>query len=1034
MRQLEVRLLGRFEVLVDSQPVPADAWAQKRAADLIKLLALARGHRMPRDEVLETLWPQLGPDAAARNLHKAASYARRALGDRGAVVLRAGMVDLAPTAEVTTDVERFEGGDDTAYRGELLPDEPYTQWAIDARERLRERRLELLRSEGHWGDVLREDPADEEAHRELMRRHAASGDRPAAARQFRALRDELARLGAEPSKETLALQREISSGPAVRAARLLHAPIEGRERELGLASAVLERAAAADGGALLVTGALGIGKTRLVEAVLAEAEELGFHTLRGAAHEEEGRAPYTPLVEALDPLVARRPELAGTLTDSAQAALARLLPSVRRPPGAAVEPVDRHRVFSAVAQLLAQAASERGVVVTIDDMHAADEATAALVHHLARSAPGERLLVVAGIRDEPVTRATALVRSSLLERGAAVELALGPLDRAGLAAVAQRAAGRPLPQRTLAAIERSAAGNPFFAEELAASVDASGEVTVTPRLRAVAARRLEALETFDEALLAALAVIDDGFTARELAELAGAERVDEALREAEGAGVLECVRGRYRFRHTLVREELAARLPEETLRRTHADAAALLATADAPPEAVAHHLLRAGRAQESVPLLTRAADWAAGVGAYRDGAEWAELALEHADESERPALLVLRAQLLHGAGEAHAPAAYAEAIAVAPMDRVPALRSQQARACLAAGDIPGAKAALEGVEAERPEDLGELILLRGMVAWHTGDWESARRLAAEAEQVAADPGELTDLRGMIAHLDGGWEQHSRRQLTEVWASVELAGRVFDAHLCVTEYVLTAGDPYDRVAGFAKRLRAQARQAGARRGEAFAATVLGETELFTGNLEAAREHLMDGARLSREVGAVGGESLARMRLGEALLHLGDRAGARAQLEEALELAHISPLAQHMLFLVYGALLQVPDEDARAMAMIERAETLFDPRWVCRFCPMAYHVAAATVCARAGELERARVFLKRAEQGAGAWRGGPWPAAVAEARAELLIAEGDERAAAETLRRAAEGYAAAGQVLNERRARETLERLRRAEIGV
>ena len=78
MRQLEVRLLGRFEVLVDSRPIPADAWAQRRAADLVKLLALAPGHRMPRDEVLETLWPQLGADAAAANLHKAASYARNA--------------------------------------------------------------------------------------------------------------------------------------------------------------------------------------------------------------------------------------------------------------------------------------------------------------------------------------------------------------------------------------------------------------------------------------------------------------------------------------------------------------------------------------------------------------------------------------------------------------------------------------------------------------------------------------------------------------------------------------------------------------------------------------------------------------------------------------------------------------------------------------------------------------------------------------------------------------------------------------------
>ena len=159
----------------------------------------------------------------------------------------------------------------------------------------------MMRSEARWEDVLREDAADEEAHRALMRRHVASGDRPAAARQFRLLRDELSRLGAEPSEETLALQRELTRGPAVRAARLLHAPVEGRERELASALGSLQRAAAGDGGALLVTGSLGIGKTRLVEAVLAEAEELGFHTLRGAAHEEEGRTPYAPLVEALDP-------------------------------------------------------------------------------------------------------------------------------------------------------------------------------------------------------------------------------------------------------------------------------------------------------------------------------------------------------------------------------------------------------------------------------------------------------------------------------------------------------------------------------------------------------------------------------------------------------------------------------------------------------------------------------------------------------------------------------------------------------------
>jgi DNA-binding SARP family transcriptional activator/tetratricopeptide (TPR) repeat protein len=1033
MRQLEVRLLGRFEVLVDSRPVPADAWAQRRATDLVKLLALAPGHRLARDEVLELLWPKLGPDAAASNLHKAASYARRALGDTGAVVLRGGMVELAPAAEVTTDVERFERGDDSAYGGELLPDEPYEQWALAPRARLRERRLAVLRSHGRWEEVLREDAADEEAHRALMRRHAANGDRQAVARQLRLLRDELARLGAQPSEETAALGRELTRGPAVRAARLLHDPVEGRERELASALGALQRAAAGDGSALLVTGSLGMGKTRLIEAVLAEAEALGLHTLRGAGHEEEGRTPYAPLMEALDPLVAGRPDLASALTDSAQAALARLLPSMRRPAGAAEGAGDRHRVFSAVAQLLAQAAAERGVVLAIDDLHAADEATVALVHYLARSTAGQRLCVIAGARDETLPKALALVRSSLLERGAAVEVVLGPLDRVALAAVARRAAGRPLAPGALGAIERSAAGNPFFAEELAASVDASGEVTVPPRLQEVAARRLERLEPHGERLLAALAVIDDGFTGTELTALAGGGGVDEALAEAEAAGVLEHVRGRYRFRHALVREELAARLPEELLRRTHEDAAALLVADDSPPESVAHHLLRAGRAREAVPLLMRAAEWAAGVGAYRDGAEWARLALEHANEAERAALLELRARLLHGAGEAGAPAAYAEAIGVAPAERVPALRAQQARACLAAGDVEGAAAAVEGVQAERPEDLGDLILLRGMVAWHAGDWEGARRLAAEAERLAPDPGELADLKGVVAHMDGGWEQHSRRQLTHVWDSPELAGRVFDAHLCVTEYVLTAGDPYDRVAAFAKRLRAQAHQAGARRGEAFAVTVLGETELFMDNLEAARGHLVEAARLSREVGAVGGESLARMRLGEALLHLGDRAGARAQLDEALELAHISPLAPHLLFLAYGVLLRVPEESAEAVSLIDRAETLFDPRWLCQFCPTAYHVAAATVCARAGQLERARDFLGGAEDGSQSWVGGPWPAAVAEARAELLLAEGDRRAAAHALRRAAEGYAAAGQLLNERRARVTLERLGQAKIS-
>ena len=73
-------------------------------------------------------------------------------------------------------------------------------------------------------------------------------------------------------------------------------------------------------------------------------------------------------------------------------------------------------------------------------------------------------------------------------------------------------------------------------------------------------------------------------------------------------------------------------------------------------------------------------------------------------------------------------------------------------------------------------------------------------------------------------------------------------------------------------------------------------------------------------------------------------------------------------------------------------MRRAETLFEPRWVCPISAQpAYSLAAATVCARAGELERGREFLERAEHGAGSWAGGSWQAAVTEWRAELPLAQ-------------------------------------------
>ena len=95
-----------------------------------------------------------------------------------------------------------------------------------------------------------------------------------------------------------------------------------------------------------------------------------------------------------------------------------------------------------------------------------------------------------------------------------------------------------------------------------------------------------------------------------------------------------------------------------------------------------------------------------------------------------------------------------------------------------------------------------------------------------------------------------------------------------------------------------------------------------------------------------------------------------------------------------------------------------------------CPIDYYLAAATVCARAGDTTRAHAFLARVEAAAGRWNGGPWAPAAAEARGAVLAAEGDTAAATNELRRAIAGYTTAGQRLNEDRARRSLNELTRA----
>src|SRR4051794_1699403 len=115
---VRIELLGGFRVVVHGTAIEESAWPGRRAAELVQLLALADGHRLLRDQVIDGLWPHLDAAAGAANLRKAAHHARAALGDADAVVLRGGQVALFPGGETETDVGEFEAAAQMALGGE----------------------------------------------------------------------------------------------------------------------------------------------------------------------------------------------------------------------------------------------------------------------------------------------------------------------------------------------------------------------------------------------------------------------------------------------------------------------------------------------------------------------------------------------------------------------------------------------------------------------------------------------------------------------------------------------------------------------------------------------------------------------------------------------------------------------------------------------------------------------------------------------------------------------------------------------------
>jgi len=328
-KAVRVWLLGEFKVSVESRLIEEDDWRLRKAAALLKLLALSPQYRLHREQVINLLWPDLDERAAVNNLHHALHIARRTLGpasDTSSCYLRLrnGQLELCREGPLWVDVEAFEEAAATArrvrepaaylaaldlYGGDLLPGDRYEEWAEDRREELRRTYLSLLvelaglyeeRKEfGAAIEALRraitEEPAHEEAHVGLMRLYALSGRRAEALKQYKRLEEILSRkFATEPEATSSQLHEEISASrfPPAESTSPASLPAKGapsaswhnlptartsfvgREKEIEEVERLLSTTRL-----LTLSGAGGSGKTRLA---LEVARELVGSYLDGA--------------------------------------------------------------------------------------------------------------------------------------------------------------------------------------------------------------------------------------------------------------------------------------------------------------------------------------------------------------------------------------------------------------------------------------------------------------------------------------------------------------------------------------------------------------------------------------------------------------------------------------------------------------------------------------------------------------------------------------------------------------------------------
>jgi len=657
---LRLRLLGTLVVERDGASVALPA----TAARVLAYLALRPGPH-ERDAVAVRFWPDTPVAGGRASLRSVVWALRKSLGD-DAVVASRSLVGLAPD-RVWVDLheveERAQRGDMTGAvalcTGDLMPGIT-DDWAREARTAHHDRHATLLEQLAHLAESDDDmatavrwsrlrcalDPFDEPAHRALMDRLDAAGDRAGGLVVGREFVERLrVELGLRPGAATRAALARLHTPAAFERQRDARQPgrrqpMFGRSAELATLMRAWAAARDGHGRVVLVTGEGGIGKTRLITEVARRTERDGARVAVGAGVDVGGEAPlavWQELARALVSTVPVPPE-----TASWPAELGRLSPDLTTalghrgvPVPVAAPELERLRVFDAMLRLVEWAASAAPVLLVAEDVHRADRASLALCTHIGRRLATLPVLFLLTRRDRPVRSDADALLTDLAGRGVDVgELELDPLADGELAAVTRSVAD--LADEQVREVVSAADGNPLLAVERARAL-AAGSTALPATLRAAVRAAIGPLAPSARDLADGLAVAGRGLSAMEIDAMALTDRAAAELAVLE-TGLMRRDASGLRFRHALLAEAARADL-SDPLRHHHRVALAVEAAAGPTGDRVAaesaRHLQQAGRDDLAGPRWRRAAQHARSLGALPEAAAfWTEASRCTPDDPE----------------------------------------------------------------------------------------------------------------------------------------------------------------------------------------------------------------------------------------------------------------------------------------------------------------------------------------------------------------------------------------------------------------